>query len=141
MCGQKKQNQRKSAPSCWPSATLRASVLTGHGELGLRPQTCTVLFRPSLPVLDNPKGDGRSKTKDQISKPGKWRRSANHAFNFQFPAFFILIRREGAPPTAKPMHSFNNSCGRRALAAKGFPIPFRLAEKHRMRWSLRDAPV
>jgi len=26
-------NQRKAAPMCWPTATLRASVWTGRGEL------------------------------------------------------------------------------------------------------------
>ena len=29
-------------------------------------QTSTELFRPSLPVLDNPKGDGRSKARSKI---------------------------------------------------------------------------
>ncbi|MEA1889685.1 MAG: hypothetical protein U9N50_07905, partial [Pseudomonadota bacterium] len=61
------QNQRKAAPLCRPSATLRASVWTGHGELAIT-QTCTALFRPSLPVLDNPKGDERSKTKNKRLK-------------------------------------------------------------------------
>jgi len=27
-------------------------------------QTCTALIRPSLPVLDSPKGDWKSKTQD-----------------------------------------------------------------------------
>jgi len=42
---------------CAGAAGLCASVWTGHGELGLRPQTCTTLIRFRLPVLDNPKGD------------------------------------------------------------------------------------
>jgi len=63
----KEAEPKKSRPMGWPSAALRASVWTGHGELAIA-QTCTVLIRPRLPVLDNPKGDGRSKTKDQRQK-------------------------------------------------------------------------
>jgi hypothetical protein len=44
--------------------------------------------------------------------------------------FFTLIRREGAPPTTKQMHPLlTGFCGRRSLAAKGFPIPFRLSRR------------
>ena len=134
-CTDKRNRAKEKRPRC-VGLRLLCALQSGLGS-GYALRHAPHYSGPAFQCSTTQKGmEGQSlRTKDQGQKIKIkiWKVVYMMCFHLIDLLFFHnLIRREGAPPTAKPIHSLlTGFCGRRALAAKGFPIPYRLAKHHR----------